>query len=109
MVVRSAIPSCTLKIPMMLARYAGLRGQTIVAVLWKQYRDHDLTGKCFRFVARKTKRYCRAAVISDSGIAPSRTIDHSFPLMRTIVEAMIAPVSPESRINGRRSPSCFTI
>jgi integrase len=45
-----------IKIPMMLARYAGLRGQTIVAVLWKQYRDHDLTGKCFRFVARKTKK-----------------------------------------------------
>jgi integrase len=42
-----------IKIAMMLARYAGLRGQTIVAVGWKQYRDHDLTGKCFSFVAAK--------------------------------------------------------
>ena len=42
-----------IKIALMLARFAGLRGQTIVAVGWKQYRDHDLTGKCFRFVAAK--------------------------------------------------------
>jgi integrase len=44
-----------IKIAMMLARYAGLRGQTIVVAGWKQYRDHDLTGKCFRFVAGKNK------------------------------------------------------
>jgi hypothetical protein len=43
------------KIPMMLARNAGLRGQTIVAVSWKQYQDDALTGKCFRFVAAKNK------------------------------------------------------
>jgi hypothetical protein len=43
------------KIPLMLARYAGLRGQTIVVVNWNEYRDHDLTGKCFRFVAAKNK------------------------------------------------------
>jgi hypothetical protein len=43
------------KIPLMLARNAGLRGQTIVVVSWKQYQDHDLTGKCFRFVAAKNK------------------------------------------------------
>jgi integrase len=42
-----------IQIPLMLARYAGLRGQTIVVVGWQQYRDHDLTGKCFRFVAGK--------------------------------------------------------
>jgi hypothetical protein len=42
-------------IAMMLARYAGLRGQTIVVVGWKQYREHDPTGKCFRFVAGKNK------------------------------------------------------
>ena len=29
-----------IRIPMMLARYAGLRGQSIVAVGWKQYREH---------------------------------------------------------------------
>jgi integrase len=42
-----------IQIPLMLARFAGLRGQTIVVVGWQQYRDHDLTGKCFRFVAGK--------------------------------------------------------
>jgi hypothetical protein len=41
------------QIPLMLARFAGLRGQTIVVVNWKQYQDHSLTGKCFRFVAAK--------------------------------------------------------
>jgi hypothetical protein len=40
-------------IPMMLARYAGLRGQTAVVVSWKLYRDHALTGKAFRFTAAK--------------------------------------------------------
>jgi hypothetical protein len=37
------------------ARNAGLRGQTIVVVNWKQHRDQDLTGKCFHFVADKNK------------------------------------------------------
>jgi integrase len=44
-----------IKIPLMLARYGGLRGQSIVAVGWKQYRPHDLTGMGFRFVTRKNK------------------------------------------------------
>jgi integrase len=42
-----------IKIALMLARYAGLRGQTIVVVNWKQYRDHPKTGKCFRFGTKK--------------------------------------------------------
>jgi integrase len=41
---------------MMLARYAGMRSQTILVVTWKQYVDHPLTGKAFRFVPRKTKK-----------------------------------------------------
>jgi hypothetical protein len=41
---------------MMLARYAGLCGQTVIAVTWKQYVDHALTGKAFRFVPRKTRK-----------------------------------------------------
>ena len=44
-----------IRIALMLARYAGLRGQTIVEVTWKHYQPHDLTGKCFRFIARKTR------------------------------------------------------
>ncbi len=42
-----------IKIPLMLARYAGLRGQTVVVVNWKQYKPHPLTGMCFRFTASK--------------------------------------------------------
>ena len=39
----------------MLARYAGLRGQTVVVVNWKQYQPHPLTGMCFRFTAAKNE------------------------------------------------------
>jgi hypothetical protein len=42
-----------IKIPLMLARYAGLRGQTIVVSGWKQYTAHPLTGMAFRLIARK--------------------------------------------------------
>jgi len=42
-----------IQIALMLARYAGLRGQTIVVVDWKLYRDHPKTGKCFRFTSAK--------------------------------------------------------
>jgi len=42
-----------IKIPLMLARYAGLRGQTVVVTNWKQYKPHPLTGMCFRFTASK--------------------------------------------------------
>lgn len=42
-----------IKICLMLARYAGLRGQTIVATGWKQYRDHDLTGKAIFLTTAK--------------------------------------------------------
>jgi site-specific recombinase XerD len=45
-----------IRIPLMLARYAGLRGQTIVVVNRKQFHDHQLTGKAVRFVARKNKK-----------------------------------------------------
>jgi integrase len=44
-----------IKIAMMLARFGGLRGQSIVTVNWKQYRPHKLTGMAFRLVTRKNK------------------------------------------------------
>jgi hypothetical protein len=55
---RSAVERAPMeiKIPMMLARYVGLRGQTIVVVTWRQYVDHDLTGKAFRFLPAKTDK-----------------------------------------------------
>ena len=38
---------------LMLARYAGFRGQTIAALQWRQYQVDPRFGKCFRVVARK--------------------------------------------------------
>lgn len=44
------------KIPLMMARYAGLRGQSIVVTNRKHFHDHPLTGKAVRFVAGKNKK-----------------------------------------------------
>jgi hypothetical protein len=43
-------------IPCMIARYAGLAGQTIVGLNDKQFHDHPLTGKAVRYVRRKNKK-----------------------------------------------------
>lgn len=43
-------------IPLMTARYIGLRGQTIVTLNLKQFEDHPLTGKALRYGARKNKK-----------------------------------------------------
>ncbi len=45
-----------IKIPLMVARYIGLRGQTIVKLNRKQFADHPLTGKAVRYHARKNKK-----------------------------------------------------
>jgi integrase len=42
-----------IKTPLMLARYAGFRGQTIAALQWSAYLPDPRFGKCFRHVARK--------------------------------------------------------
>jgi integrase len=42
-----------IKTALMLARYAGLRGQTIVEVGWKQYRPHQTTGMAIQLITRK--------------------------------------------------------
>jgi integrase len=52
-----------IKIPLMLARYVGMRGQTIVVVSWRQYVDHHLTGKAFRFLPAKTDRTNTIALV----------------------------------------------
>jgi len=44
-----------IKVPLMLARYVGLRGQTIVRLNRKQFADHPLTGKAIRYLARKNR------------------------------------------------------
>lgn len=43
-------------IPIMLARFAGIRGQTIVAANRKQFKPHPLTGMAFRYMARKNRK-----------------------------------------------------
>jgi integrase len=45
-----------IQIPLMLARYVGVRGQTIVDLTDKHFTPHDLTGKAVRYVARKNKK-----------------------------------------------------
>jgi integrase len=42
-----------IKTPMILARYAGFRGQTIAALKWSEYQDDASFGKCFRVITRK--------------------------------------------------------
>jgi integrase len=42
-----------IKTPLMLARHAGFRGQTIASVQWKNYQPDSRFGKCFRHVAKK--------------------------------------------------------
>jgi integrase len=46
------------RIPLMIARYAGLRGQTIVTINRKQFEDHPdgPTGKAVRYSPRKNKK-----------------------------------------------------
>lgn len=38
---------------LMLARYGGLRGQTVVVAGWKQYRSHPKTGMAIQLITRK--------------------------------------------------------
>jgi len=44
-----------IKTPLMLARHAGFRGQTIAGLQWRQYQDDPSFGKCFRVTVRKNK------------------------------------------------------
>ena len=46
-----------IKICLFLARYAGLRGQTIVQVNRKQFKPHPLTGQAVRYKARKNDKF----------------------------------------------------
>lgn len=39
--------------PLMIARYAGYRGQTIQALTWRDYQNDPLTGKAFTLVSPK--------------------------------------------------------
>lgn len=52
-------------IPIMLARYAGLRGQTIVKVNRKHFRPHPLTGQAVRYHAQKNKKTVNLPVLPE--------------------------------------------
>lgn len=51
----TAFPLAPLKIqiPMMIARYVGYRGQSIVRVQWANYQPDPIYGKCFRATHKK--------------------------------------------------------
>jgi hypothetical protein len=52
-------------IPMMIARYAGLRGQTIVSINRKQFEDHPdgPTGKAVRYTPRKNRKKVKSILL----------------------------------------------
>jgi len=52
-------------IPMMIARYAGLRGQTIVGINRKQFEDDPKgpTGKAVRYASRKNQRKVKSVLL----------------------------------------------
>jgi len=52
-------------IPCMIARYAGLAGQTIVGLNEKQFLDHDLTGKAVQYTRRKNGKATLLPVMLD--------------------------------------------
>jgi integrase len=53
------------KICLFLARYAGLRGQTIVEVNRKHFKPHLLTGQAVRYKARKNNKFVTLPVLPE--------------------------------------------
>lgn len=52
-------------IPIMLARYAGLRGQSQVDINRKQFKPHFLTGQAVRYRARKNNKWITLPVLPE--------------------------------------------
>jgi len=52
-------------IPCMIARYAGLAGQTIVGLNEKQFLDHPLTGKAVQYTRRKNNKATLLPVMTE--------------------------------------------
>lgn len=48
-----AVAPLKFQIPMMIARYIGYRGQSIVRVQWANYQPDPMYGKCFRATHKK--------------------------------------------------------
>lgn len=62
--VREAAPTHLLT-PMMIARYAGYRGQTIATLQWRSYQDDPAYGKCLRVAARKNNEMTWIPTVSE--------------------------------------------
>ena len=62
--VRENAPAEVL-IPCMIARYAGLAGQTIVGLNDKQFLDHALTGKAVQYTRRKNGKATFLPVLTE--------------------------------------------
>lgn len=62
--VRASAP-LEILIPVMLARYAGLRGQTVVGVNRRHLKPHPLTGQAVRYHARKNRRIVNLPVLPE--------------------------------------------
>jgi integrase len=54
-----------IKICLILARYVGVRGQTIVELNRKQFRQHPLTGQALRYRARKNNKWVNLPVLPE--------------------------------------------
>lgn len=50
-----AMAPAAVKTALMLARFAGFRGQTIAKLQWKHYQPDQRFGRCFRVIMRKNK------------------------------------------------------
>ena len=62
-------------IPCMIARYAGLAGQTIVGLNEKQFLDHSLTGKAVQYTRRKNNKATLLPVMAElQGFLASRKV-----------------------------------
>jgi integrase len=53
------------KICLFLARYAGLRGQTLVEINRKHFKPHPLTGQAVRYKARKNNKFVTLPVLPE--------------------------------------------
>jgi hypothetical protein len=54
-----------IKIALMLARYVGVRGQTVVELTDKHFSAHELTGKAVRYRARKNNKWVFLPVLPE--------------------------------------------
>lgn len=81
--------------PMMIARYAGYRGQTIVKLRWSDYGTHPLHGfKCLRIVTKKNQENVMVPAVDEL----QRHLDD---LKVDLDHSKIAPLEIAKRQDGK--------